>query len=322
MRDCYIGLGANLGRRERALREALERLHETPGVELAAVSSFYETAPWGKEDQPSFVNGAAKLRTSLEPLELLEVCRRIEADMGRVRREHWGARTMDIDLLHIPGVVSDSERLRLPHPYLGERAFVLVPLEEIAPGLRIGGKTVKEYRRECPDGGWVEHFPGSPSDFSLKLIACVDRRGGLGRGGDLLFRLEADLAFFREKTLGAAVIMGRRTMESLGRPLEGRRNLVLTHGELLREGFVPCHSLEELWQSLASEDNYVIGGGEVYRSLLPYCREAFITRVEADGAGDVFLPEPEEFLLESCRHERDRATGYGMDFCRYVRRRD
>ncbi len=320
MTDCYIGLGANLGARERALREALERLHETPGVELAAVSSFFETAPWGKEDQPSFVNGAAKLRTSLEPLELLEVCQNIENDMGRVRLEPWGARTMDIDLLHIPGVVSDSERLRLPHPYLPERAFVLAPLEEIAPGLRIGGKTVGEYRRECPDRGWVRRCPGSPADFSLKLIACVDRRGGLGREGELLFRLKADLAFFREKTRGATVIMGRRTMESLSRPLEGRRNLVLTHGELLREGFVPCHSLEELWQSLTSEGNYVIGGGEVYRRLFPYCREAFITRVEADGAGDVFLPDPEGFLLASCRHEKDGATGLGMDFCHYIRR--
>ena len=320
MMDCYVSLGANLGARERALRQALEALHETPGVELARASSFYETAPWGKTDQPPFVNGTAKLRTSLEPLELLEICQKIEARLGRVRQEHWGARTMDIDLLHIPGVASDSEKLRLPHPYLSARAFVLVPLAEIAPELGIGGKTVEEYLRECPDEGQVERCPGSPMDFSLKLMACVDCHGALGRKGKLLFRLKRDMAFFREKTLGGTVIMGRRTMESLSGPLEGRRNLVLSHGEHTREGFSFCHSLEELWQGLSvSEANYVIGGGEVYGRLLPYCREAFITRVEADGAGDVFLPEPDGFRLDSCRHERDEASGYGMSFCHYIR---
>ena len=143
--ECYVSLGANLGDRERALRQALEWLHGSDGMELCRVSGFFETAPWGKLDQPPFVNAAAKLRTEMEPLELLETCQRIEKDLGRVRHEHWGARTMDIDLLHIPNVSMDTEQLHLPHPHMLERAFVLVPLAEIASGLEIAGKTVKEH---------------------------------------------------------------------------------------------------------------------------------------------------------------------------------
>ncbi|MBQ7479077.1 MAG: 2-amino-4-hydroxy-6-hydroxymethyldihydropteridine diphosphokinase [Selenomonadaceae bacterium] len=320
--ECYVSLGANLGDRERALRQALERLHGSDGMELCRVSGFFETAPWGKPDQPPFVNVAAKLRTEMEPLELLETCQRIEKEMGRVRHEHWGARTMDIDLLHIPDVSMDTEQLHLPHPHMMERAFVLVPLAEIASGLEIAGKTVKEHLMACRDTGEVTSCPGSPMDFSLKLIACVDEREGLGKEGQLLFRLPEDMAFFRQQTWGGTVIMGRRTMESLGNPLDGRRNIALSRQGMQREGFTACRSLEELWQILfqsPDENTYVIGGGEIYRQLLPYCREAFVTRVAADGGADVFLPGMDEFSLRDCRQSVDAATGHEMSFCHYIR---
>lgn len=320
--ECYISLGANLGERERTLRLALERLHGERGISVLRVSGFYETAPWGKEDQPPFVNGAAKLGTSLPPLELLKVCQGIEADFGRVRHEHWGARTLDIDLLHIPGVTMERPELRLPHPYLTKRAFVLVPLAEIAPDLFLAGKRVREHLRDCEDAGEVRPCPGSPMDFSLRLIACVDRHGALGKEGRLLFSLPSDLAFFRQKTLGGGVIMGRRTMESLHGPLDGRTNIVLSHREGGKEGFLFCRCLEELWQRLLQfpkQKNFVIGGGEIYRQLLPYCREAWVTRVNADGKGDVFLPWPEgEFSLESRQEAVD--GGYAIAWCRFLRK--
>lgn len=319
--DCYISLGANLGERKKSLRQALECLHEEPGIEVLRISGFFETAPWGKTDQPPFVNAAAKLRTDLSPRKLLERCQHIEQLMGRVRHEHWGARTIDIDLLHIPGVSCQSEELRLPHPYMLERAFVLVPLAEIAPDLEISGKSIQEHREACKDSGEVMPCSGSPMDFSLKLIACVDSHWGLGRKGKLLFRFPEDMAFFRRRTWGKTVIMGRRTMESIGKPLEGRRNLLLSHQTLQKEGFESLKSLEELWQALQTEEEpYVIGGGNVYRELLPYCHEAFITHVNADGKADVFFRKPEgEFHRKEIRTSIDTTTKYELTFCHYVR---
>ena len=319
--DCYISLGANLGERKKSLRQALERLHEEPGIEVLRISGFFETDPWGKTDQPPFVNAAAKLRTDLSPRKLLERCQHIEKLMGRVRHEHWGARTIDIDLLHIPGISCHSEELHLPHPYMLERAFVLVPLAGIAPNLEISGKSIQEHGKACKDAGEVTPCSGSPSDFSLKLIACVDSHWGLGRKGKLLFHLPEDMAFFRRQTWGKTVIMGRHTMESIGKPLEGRRNLLLSHHALKREGFESLKSLEELWQALRTgEDAYVIGGGTVYRELLPYCREAFITHVTADGEADVFLRKPDgEFHRKEIRTSIDTATKHELAFCHYVR---
>ena len=321
MREVYISLGGNLGQREKTLRRALERLHGTEGIRLCRVSGFFETAPWGKKDQPPFVNAAAMLRTELEPLELLEVCQRIEEDLGRVRHEHWGARTIDLDLLHIPGISLSEGRLILPHPHMLERAFVLLPLAEIAPELMIGGASVREHLRVCRDTGEAVPCPGSPVDISLKLLACVDAKGGLGKDGELLFHLGEDMAFFRRQTWGRPVIMGRRTMDSIGKPLEGRRNLVLSRRCPPRKGFELCPSMEELWQALEGQrEACVIGGGEIYRELLPYCREAFITRVAAQREADAFLPELSDFSLRGCRPAVDRATGMEMEFCHYVHR--
>lgn len=319
--ECYIGLGANLGDRELALRQALERLHGERGTELRRVSRFYETEPWGKKEQPPFVNATAKVRTDRTPMEFLRLCQRIEGALGRERKERWGARRIDIDLLCIPGAVVEEPELTLPHPYLTERMFVLLPLEEIAPHMRVSGRSVREHRMACRDRGRVSPCGGSPVDFAMQLIACVDACGGIGREGELLFHLPEDMAFFRKKTLGGTVIMGRRTMEAIGGPLEGRRNILLSRRRVAREGFTTCGSLEELWAALAAsfgENIFVIGGGEVYGELLPYCREAWITKVGAEARADVFLRGiGEEFSLASSVPAVDE--GYELEFCHYMR---
>ena len=130
-----IGLGANLGDREATVREATRRIARLGRVE--AVSSLYETAPWGKLDQPAFVNAALILETRLEPRELLDGLLAIERELGRdrAREERWGPRSIDLDLLLCDQRVEDGE-LTLPHPRMHERSFVLVPLAEIAPQLR------------------------------------------------------------------------------------------------------------------------------------------------------------------------------------------
>jgi len=128
-----IGLGGNVGDPVAHCREAVGRLKEHPAVRVLRCSSLYRTEPLGRRDQDWFVNGVVLCETDLEPEELLAVLQDIEKSCGRVRRERWGPRTLDLDLLCFGRVVLDTERLTLPHPRLHERRFVLVPLLEIVP---------------------------------------------------------------------------------------------------------------------------------------------------------------------------------------------
>jgi 2-amino-4-hydroxy-6-hydroxymethyldihydropteridine diphosphokinase len=142
--EAALGLGGNLGDAREAMRQALVSLAETPGVTLLRTSSVYRTAPWGPVAQPPFLNMAALIRTTLTPHALLDRCLAVEAEHGRVRRERFGPRTLDIDILCYGDLVLEDERLTLPHPRLEERAFALVPLAEIAPRLLIGGRRAEE----------------------------------------------------------------------------------------------------------------------------------------------------------------------------------
>jgi 2-amino-4-hydroxy-6-hydroxymethyldihydropteridine diphosphokinase len=135
----YVGLGSNLGEREATLRDALARLDEVEGIDVVAVSSFRETDPVGKVDQPRFLNAAAAVETSLGPRELLDALLEVERSLGRDRsqEERWGPRTIDLDLLLYGDETVDEPGLEIPHPRLAERAFVLEPLLELDPGLRM-----------------------------------------------------------------------------------------------------------------------------------------------------------------------------------------
>ena len=135
MSIAYIALGSNLGDKEKNLRRALLLLTQQ-GVEVVRVSSFISTEPYGVTDQPQFLNAVACVRTSLAPLALLDVLLATELAMGRVRLRHWGERNIDLDLLLYEDVVLNTPRLRLPHPDMQNRDFVLLPLAEIAPELK------------------------------------------------------------------------------------------------------------------------------------------------------------------------------------------
>jgi 2-amino-4-hydroxy-6-hydroxymethyldihydropteridine diphosphokinase len=166
-RRVYLALGSNLGDREQYLRNALDALRAS-GVEIAAVSSLYETPPWGVEDQPAFLNATAAGDTSLTPREMLALAKRIEAAAGRdFAAPRWTARPIDIDLALIEGETVDESDLNVPHLLLAERSFVLVPLAEIAPDAvhPISGLTVAQLRdarsageraevRRVRDSGW------------------------------------------------------------------------------------------------------------------------------------------------------------------------
>jgi len=135
-----IGLGSNLGDPAAQLRAALAQLRTLEATELLAVSGFYRSAPQGDAAQPDYVNTCALVRTALSPLALLDALQGIEQAQGKVRRGHWQAREIDLDLLVHGDAMIQSERLTLPHPWLHRRDFVLVPLAEIAPDLVVPGR--------------------------------------------------------------------------------------------------------------------------------------------------------------------------------------
>jgi 2-amino-4-hydroxy-6-hydroxymethyldihydropteridine diphosphokinase len=138
----YVGLGSNLGDREATLRSAVAELAAAPGVEVVAVSTLTDTAPVGLLDQPRFLNGVAALETTHGPRELLGLLLAVEARFGRDRSAvpAQGPRTLDLDLLVYGDEEIDEPGLRVPHPRLCERAFVLEPLAELEPGLVVPGK--------------------------------------------------------------------------------------------------------------------------------------------------------------------------------------
>ena len=160
----YLGLGGNLGDRLAALQEALASLDATPGMRWVSCSSVYETEPWGVIDQPRFLNLVAGFETTLPPDALLSACQSVEATVGRTASYRWGPRLIDVDILLYGGEVVSlaTPDLQIPHPRLTQRAFVLVPLAEIAPDAIVP-----------PDGVSVR-----------RLLDAVDGKDGVVRSGE------------------------------------------------------------------------------------------------------------------------------------------
>ncbi|MDN5864216.1 MAG: 2-amino-4-hydroxy-6-hydroxymethyldihydropteridine diphosphokinase [Gammaproteobacteria bacterium] len=155
MTPAWVGLGSNLGEPASAVENAICELESLPETQLAARSRLYRTPPWGPE-QPDFINAVAKLETGLEAGTLLTELLAIEARHGRERRERWGPRTLDLDLLLYGKERIVTNRLEVPHPRLAERAFVLVPLAELEPELEVPGAGKVSALLACVDASGVE----------------------------------------------------------------------------------------------------------------------------------------------------------------------
>lgn len=151
----YLGLGSNIGNRSDNLETAIQKLDDHPEVGVVKRSSITETLPYGKTDQPDFLNMCLKIETRVSPLELLELIHAIEHGMGRVREEVWGPRTIDIDILLYEDLELELDELTIPHVELHKRAFVLDPLSEIAADVvhPVFGKTIGTLKKELEAGG-------------------------------------------------------------------------------------------------------------------------------------------------------------------------
>lgn len=147
----FLSLGSNIGDRKAYLKQAIEMLSEK--ISLVKISSIYETAPWGKTDQAGFLNQVVQAHTDLDPFELLKVVQEVENALGRVREEHWGPRTMDVDILFYgqQAIQQPKLGLNIPHTRLWERAFVLIPLLEIAPNFTYRGRSIRRALQAVAD---------------------------------------------------------------------------------------------------------------------------------------------------------------------------
>ena len=158
----------------------------------------------------------------------------------------------------------------------------------------------------------------------MKSIVAVDKKWGIGKKNDLLFSLPADMAYFREKTLNKVVVMGSNTLKSFpnGKPLKNRTNIVLYPGGEQRDDCIIVQSLEELFNELKkypTDDVFIIGGAMFYKTMLPYCSEVLVTKVDADGGAEVFYENLDNKPEWSCISETEpiETNGYKISFTIY-----
>ena len=160
---CFIGLGSNLGDSMETLSSAVNAIKAIEGVEQFQISSYYQSKPHGPQDQPDYVNAVASFTTTMSPENLLDSLQVIENTHGRVRSgSQWTARTLDLDILLYGNHQIDTERLKVPHPWMTQRDFVLYPLYEIAPDLSL------------PDGTPLKQYLDIVSGDTLQVLKSID----------------------------------------------------------------------------------------------------------------------------------------------------
>lgn len=160
LQTLFLSLGSNLGNREENLNQAIQLIRQNISTNLS-ISNIYETEPWGNLNQAGFLNLILKIEiSSFLPHEILEKIQKIENELGRIRVEKWGERCIDIDIIYLDDLILDDAQLVIPHPFMQERKFVLVPLADVAsdwlhPVLQ---KTTLQMLQDCPDSGWIKVY--------------------------------------------------------------------------------------------------------------------------------------------------------------------
>ena len=157
MVKAFLSLGSNMGDRLEYLSKAIDKIAQIQGCNILNKSRVYETEPWGYENQEAFLNLCISIETSLSPYELLESLQTIELELDRVRKIHWGPRTIDIDILLFDDIICEDDKLTIPHPRMRERAFVLIPLYDIEKNLIIDGIKLEDLINKIDRRGIKEY---------------------------------------------------------------------------------------------------------------------------------------------------------------------
>ena len=157
MVKAFLSLGSNMGDRLEYLSKAIDKIAEIQGCNILNKSRVYETEPWGYENQEAFLNLCISIETSLSPYELLESLQTIELELDRVRKIHWGPRTIDIDILLFDDIICEDDKLTIPHPRMRERGFVLIPLYDIEKNLIIDGIKLEDLINKIDTRGIKEY---------------------------------------------------------------------------------------------------------------------------------------------------------------------
>ena len=157
MVKAFLSLGSNMGDRVEYLSKAIDKIAQIQGCNILNKSRVYETEPWGYENQEAFLNLCISIETSLSPYELLESLQTIELELDRVRKIHWGPRTIDIDILLFDDIICEDDKLTIPHPRMSERAFVLIPLYDIEKNLIIDGIKLEDLINKIDTRGIKEY---------------------------------------------------------------------------------------------------------------------------------------------------------------------
>lgn len=145
MNKAYLGLGTNMGDRVNFLNQAIKILDSEKDIIITKKSKLYETKAWGYTNQGDFLNMCIEIETKLNPNELLEKCQNVEKKLNRERKIRWGPRTIDVDILFFNDIILQEENLEIPHPRIGERAFVLIPLIDLNEKLKINEMSITKY---------------------------------------------------------------------------------------------------------------------------------------------------------------------------------
>ncbi len=332
----YIGLGANLGAAAQTLRAAAQALAGTAGIEDLRLSPLYDTSPVGCTG-PDYVNAVAEIHTRLDAPALLAVLQAIEQAHGRERPYRNAPRTLDLDLLWYGGQSLDAPGLIVPHPRMHERAFVLRPLMDLAPDLVLPhgelatllaactGQTIRPLPDQDPqEAPQTPSHPRSPMPSlpHLRLVVAYTDNRVIGRDGGMPWHLPGDLAHFKRSTLGHPILMGRKTWLSLGRPLPGRRNLVLSRDAgFSAPGAERFESLEAAMAACAGAEHLcIIGGEQIFRQALPLADELIATEIHATIEGDTWFPEPPAGQWQEIERLPQPADhGLNYDFVTYRR---
>ena len=315
-----IALGSNIGDSRELIGNAVKSFRESDFFRNVMHSELIVTKPYGYTDQPDFLNGALICETLYSPHGLLDFMQTVENNAGRTREIHWGPRTLDVDLIFYDDDIIADSRLNVPHPDMHNRRFVLQPVTELAPWYRhpILGLTAAQLleRLEAEE-------KKTPPKKPVTVIAAVAKNGVIGSSGRIPWDIPEDMTHFRWLTMGNVLVMGRKTFESIGAPLEGRKTIVVTKtaqysGEILT---APClEDALELAQKLDYGDEiFVCGGGEIYSAAIPYADRLCLTELEEEYDGDVSFPEfsRDDFVLEKSA----KSSVNRLKFCLYKRRK-